>query len=66
MKRLVVHPEGWPCSYAECRPGLFLHGNMIGLKSEYGGEGYCDSGEAFAKVDGDVQPVTYVWEFYEE
>ena len=65
MKRLVVHPEGWPCSYEECRPGLFLYGDMIGLKSEYGGDGYCDSGEAFCAKSDEVQPVTYIWEVYE-
>jgi hypothetical protein len=39
---------------------------MIGLKSEYGGDGYCDSGEAFVKTDEEVQPVTYVWEVYDD
>lgn len=66
MKRLVVQPEGWPCAYEECRPGLFLAGEMIGLKSEYGGEGYCDSGEAYARRDSIVQPVSYIWETYED
>lgn len=65
MKRLVIHPEGWPCSYAECRPGLFLCDDMVGLKTEYGDDGYCDSGESFAAKDAQVQPVTYTWEVYE-
>ena len=66
MKRLMIHPEGWPCKYEECRPGLFLYGGGVGLKTEYGGDGYCDSGEFFAKTEGEVQPVTCVWEEYEE
>lgn len=62
MKRMLIQPDGWPCTYAECPPGFFVYGTMLGLKSEYGGEGYCDSGEAFAKPgDVEVQPVMAVW-----
>lgn len=39
---------------------------MLGLKTEYGDDGYCDSGEYFASKDRLVQPVEAVWEMYEE
>lgn len=36
MKRLVVVPAGWPCTLAECPPGLFLfEGKHLGFKTEY-------------------------------
>ncbi|QIG68667.1 hypothetical protein EVB67_017 [Rhizobium phage RHph_TM3_3_14B] len=66
MRRLVIQPEGWPCSYEECRPGFFVLDGDLFLKSEYGGDGYCSSGEAFALRNSEVQPVTYTWEVYEE
>lgn len=66
MKRLIIVPEGWPCLYSECRPGFFTADAMLGLKTEYGDDGYCDSGEAFASKDRLVQPVEAVWETYEE
>lgn len=58
MKRLVLNPVGWPCTLAECPPGLFLSffGNEQGdvcLKTDYPKPGtrlsdaYCDNGDAF-------------------
>lgn len=66
MRRLVMVPDGWPCAYDECRPGHFVCDENLGLKSEYGGEGYCDSGEFFARKEAAVQPVIAKWEDYEE
>lgn len=66
MRRLVIVPEGWPCLYSECRPGFFTADLMLGLKTEYEDNGYCDTGEAFANKDRVVQPVNAVWEIYEE
>jgi len=41
MKRLVLIPNGWPCRLDECPPGLFVKGETVALKTEYGriGEG---------------------------
>lgn len=36
MKRLVLEPEGWPCTLRGCPPGFFVHGETVGLKTEYG------------------------------
>jgi hypothetical protein len=58
-------PDGWPCTYEECRPGFFVFGESLFLKSEYGGQGYCGSGEMFCRTDAEVQPVTEVWEEFE-
>lgn len=66
MRRLVMQPDGWPCLYAECRPGHFVYGDSLCLKSEYGGDGYCESGEAFARTEAVVQPVLAVWQEFEE
>lgn len=74
MKRLVIHPDGWPCKFAECRPGYFLFMEALCLKTEYGDDAYCESGEAFwggvsSKEDRAgviVQPVYAAWEEYEE
>lgn len=66
MRRLTIQPEGWPCSYAECRPGFFILDNDLFLKSEYGGEGYCSTGEIFAYRASEVQPVVAIWEEFEE
>ena len=65
MKRMIIVPDGWPCLYHECRPGFFVVNESLYLKSEYGGEGYCDTGEYFAKTDCMVQPVNSVWEEFE-
>ncbi|KAB2792903.1 hypothetical protein F9K96_07205 [Brucella anthropi] len=66
MKRLVLIPDGWSAPYGEIRPGLFLANGEVCLKSEYGQEGYCDSGEAFARHELEVQPIKAVWEEYED
>ncbi|MCG7507038.1 hypothetical protein [Mesorhizobium retamae] len=67
MKRLLMEPDGWPCTYEECRPGFFVLGGDVLLKSEYGSQGYCSSGEAFAgSHELVVQPVTAVWQEFEE
>uniref|UniRef100_A0A6M3XRQ2 Uncharacterized protein n=1 Tax=viral metagenome TaxID=1070528 RepID=A0A6M3XRQ2_9ZZZZ len=45
---LLVEPLGWPCSYEECPPGLFIFRDTLCLMSEYGGDSYlASSGEAF-------------------
>lgn len=73
MRQLVIKPDGWPCTLAECPPGFFVAGNSLCLKTEYSSEkteAYLDSGEYFAggaatKEDREkliVQPVTAVWE----
>ena len=75
MKRLIIQPEGWPCKFSECRPGHFLWGEYLCLKSEYGdGEAFNEAGEAFwggitnagERAELTVQPVNPVWEEYEE
>ena len=68
-RRLIVDPDGWPCSFGECRPGLFVFEDDLFLKSEYGGEAYCDSGEMFWGGTSDkssrdalmVQPAVCFW-----
>lgn len=76
MRRMVIVPDGWPCRYAECRPGFFVFQDSLCLKSEYGGleiASFCESGEAFwggvtTKDDLanlSVQPVEAVWEEFE-
>ncbi len=69
MKRLIIKPNGWPCTLLECPPGLFIYEDRIGLKSEYRTENgsikaYCgSSGEYFCgKEDIIVQPVIAEWE----
>ena len=50
MKALIIKPAGWPCSLAECPPGLFVtnDSHAIGLKTEYGDmEVYNSAGEIF-------------------
>lgn len=77
MRRLVIVPEGWPCTLAECRPGHFLWQDSLCFKDEYGAElggQYTESGEIFwggapnavARAAFMVQPVSPVWEEYEE
>jgi hypothetical protein len=36
MKRLVLEPDGWPRTLRECPPGLFVHDDEVGFKTEYG------------------------------
>lgn len=70
MKRLELKPDGFPCKLQECPPGLFLCGENVCLKSEYGNnEAYCDSGEYFhgdankggTAQDTIVQPLVAEW-----
>lgn len=60
-----MSPDGWPCSYNECRPGHFVYEGSLCLKSEYGDDGLCESGESFCRKDATVQPVAPTWEDYE-
>lgn len=71
MKQLIVVPDGWPCTLAECPPGFFIFRESLCLKSEYGvNEAYVESGEYFAggtttKEERSlliVQPVKSVWQ----
>lgn len=76
MKRLVMLPEGWPCTLAECRPGFFLWEEHLCLKDEYGSAdgSYNEAGERFWGGVTDaaereklvVQPVEPKWEEYED
>jgi|WetSurSiteA1Bulk_404760.scaffolds.fasta_scaffold298351_2 hypothetical protein len=50
MKRLEIVPDGWPCRFAECPPGLFVYNNTLCTKTDYEGmhaEAFCSSGETF-------------------
>lgn len=75
MRQLQLKPSGWPCTLKECPPGLFVFGEILGLKTEYSPENeieaFCsDTGEAFwggthSHQNRDqlmVQPVEAVWE----
>ena len=48
MRRMVIVPIGIPCKLGELPPGLFI-GTIepfgIGVKDEYDGKGYNESGE---------------------
>lgn len=35
MRILVVIPDSWPCTLAECPPGLFVFEDTLGIKTEY-------------------------------
>lgn len=69
MKRLELQPEGWPCTFGECPPGLFLMGEDVCLRTQYGSDAYLDNGDAFwggasTKEDRNaliVQPLKAVW-----
>lgn len=79
-KRLVLKPNGWPCSLEECPPGFFMLNESVHFKTEYRTESgeveayVGSSGEFFAggvsskqeRADLEVQPVIYEWEDYEE
>jgi len=44
MKQII--PHGWPCTLAACPPGLFVVGDSLGFKSEYGLDAFVvESGE---------------------
>lgn len=72
MKRLVILPDGWPCTLAECPPGLFLfQERTLGLKTDYSDDQpyVVDSGEVFWGGVGTpedreeliVQPCAWGW-----
>ena len=66
MRQIILGPKGWPCSYEDCPPGLFLADNQICFKSEYSkdgkGVGYNSSGECYHGESDLIQPLTAVWE----
>ena len=63
MKRLILKPADFPLQYKECPPGLFLWGESVGLKTEYGQDGFCDTGETFCRPEFEiVTPLRYEWE----
>ena len=76
MRRLVMVADGWPCSLRECRPEHFVWEDRLCFKDDYGSEGnsYNEAGEIFwggasdkvARAALIVQPVSPVWEPYEE
>ena len=63
MKILIAKPDGWTCTFGECRPGFFMMVPApeasqsiegVFLKTEYSSneepdkfDAYCDSGEYF-------------------
>jgi hypothetical protein len=57
--KIILLPADFECAYEDCPPGLFLCGQMIGLKSEYSEEGYCDTGERFCATEKKVIPLKY-------
>lgn len=71
MKRhLVLIPDGWPVTFADLRPGLFVYDDNVGLKSEYGADAYCETGEMWwgpqpqtteSRSATLVQPVRVEW-----
>lgn len=65
MKILLIKPDGWPRSLADCPPGHFVYEQQLCFKTEYSGDSvFCESGEYFRPkpVDPIVQPVIAVWE----
>ena len=44
MKQLIIVPDGWQCTFKECRSGLFLQGDYLHLKTEYRSEKKSASG----------------------
>ena len=81
MRRLVILPQGWPCTLGECPPGFYLFQDDLCMKTEYvresvggnGVEAFNCGGEAFwggASTNAEcakliVQPVSVRWEEYE-
>ena len=75
VRQLVIKPDGWPCTLAECPPGLFIFDaadyQTLGFKSEYGVDNpyIIDGGEVFwggvntkeARGKLPVQPCQAVW-----
>lgn len=71
MKKLVINPLGWLCTYAEAPPGFILVHDCLCLKTEYRTDsgiiiGYNSAGEFLSIIDETVvQPVNYRWELYD-
>lgn len=70
-KHLILKPFGWPTTFRDCPPGLFVFNGGVCLKSEYGeGESFCESGEVFwggtstpnERANLVVQPVIAEWQ----
>lgn len=68
MKRLIIVPDGWPCTLEECRPGHFVLGEQLCYKSEYFKtspgdiEAFNCAGEYLSvPPDTTVQPADYEW-----
>jgi hypothetical protein len=47
MKKLIIEPKGWPCAVSELASGFFVYNGALCLKTAYGEDAYCESGEAF-------------------
>jgi len=70
MKKLVLNPDGWPCTLQDCPPGFFLFQDSVCYKSKYndyyvGTGGSMFWGGTSTKVDRDkllVQPLLEAWE----
>jgi len=71
MKKLVIIPNGWPCTLLECPPGFFVFEDRLCLKTEYAYDGpYNEGGEVFwGGVDTKeerakliVEPVDMEWQ----
>ena len=64
MRKLLIEPDGWPCTLVECPPGPFINvesPDMLCFKSEYRNDdnkmmAYNSAGE-FYHSDALVQPV---------
>ena len=69
MKQLIIEPDGWECKFKEYKSGYFVYNESLYLKSEYGGDAFCDSGEHFWGGTADknirdeliIQPVIIRW-----
>ncbi len=72
MKRLLIKPDGWPCTLAECPAGHFIFESdgdkILGFKSDYPRDGAqtdaYNAGGEFIRIGDDeiVQPVFQEWE----
>lgn len=56
MKQLILVPNAWVCSYAECPPGFFVNSGQLCFKSEYSEDGrpvgYNSEGEFYCGETG--------------
>ena len=79
MKRLILEPNGWQCTFSECPAGLFVFNDSVCFKSEYCTdkgelEAYNEAGEFFwggtesykIREELIVQPVIAEWEDVDE